>query len=44
MLQEGEIKGDIEGADISKIETLVAKHIPALDEWKLFIYSYLIAA
>ena len=29
---EGEIKGDVEGADISKIERLVATHIPALDE------------
>ena len=29
---EGELKGDIDGADISKIERLVAQHIPALDE------------
>ena len=29
---EGEIKGDVEGADISKIENLVTKYIPALDE------------
>ena len=29
---EGEIKGDVEGADISKVERLIATHIPALDE------------
>ena len=34
---EGECKGEIEGADIAKIELLVAKYIPALDEWRFEI-------
>ena len=29
---EGELKGEVEGADISKIEALITKYIPALDE------------
>ena len=32
VFMEGEIKGDVEGADISKIERLIATHIPGLDE------------
>lgn len=30
---EGELRGDIDGADFTKIETLVATYIPGLDEW-----------
>ena len=36
LILEGEIKEEIDGADYTKLDDSIRKHIPALDDWLQF--------